>query len=402
MFRKLALLCLATILVHFWIFFEVSITTEVSPMNDVALYGSWLDQIAQSGALLGINAPWVYPFVALGPMYLAKIIGGSAGIMTGWLILMMLLNVIGLSALVNWGREGKHAFVAAGYYLAFIAALGPVAIGRIDAPATFLAMLGLVQLYQGRQRLAVIFFTFGAWIKIWPVAAVVGLLANKIHRYQVLIVAATTSAAILAGGWLLGGNSALLSFITMQGNRGIQVESPVALAWLWAAFAKVPGVGIYFDSQLVTNQIFGSFTATAATLMDYLLVSSLVLIAWLAWRANKNGMDGKTLFVLTTGSIALDLIVFNKVGSPQYELWLAVPLMAGFLFQIGKWKFIGGTGLVIALMTNLIYPVFYIDVLSLGLLGLALLTARNILLVVLLVCLLRRLGIKQLSDQRAH
>jgi hypothetical protein len=42
-------------------------------------------------------------------------------------------------------------------------------------------------------------------------------------------------------------------------------------------------------------------------------------------------------------------------------------------------------GLAIALLTNLLYPIFYMDLMVLGWLGIAILTLRNLLLVALLV-----------------
>lgn len=387
MFFKLSLLWLAVILVHIWLVFETVINPQTSPLNDVVLYGVWLKQMAHFHFLYGINTPWVYPFLALVPMYLAKLLGGSAGIMTGWIVLIGILNLVGVSAIVDWGREGKRAFTAAGFYLAFIALLGPVAIGRIDAPATFLAMLGLVQVYRDRPRLAMIFFTLGAWIKIWPVAAAMSLFVSAIRRFQVAIFAIGTSVALLAAGLLIGGNSSLLSFVTMQGNRGIQIESPVALIWLWAAFAKVPGVGIYFDTQLVTNQIYGSFVNTASTVMDFVLVGAIAITVWLSVRAHRLGAEPKHLFAVASTTAALDLIFFNKVGSPQYEIWLVVPLMAGILFGLPKWRIGAGLGLAIAFLTNLIYPVFYSNLISLGLFGISLITVRNALLLALLIWL---------------
>jgi hypothetical protein len=81
----------------------------------------------------------------------------------------------------------------------------------------------------------------------------------------------------------------------------------------------------------------------------------------------------------------LDLIVFNKVGSPQFMAWLAVPMMALIIFELPRLKIPVAGLLVIAVTTNLIYPVFYIDLMGLGDLSVGLLTIRNALLIVMLV-----------------
>ena len=397
---KLVTLWSATIAVHLWLIFEAAQNAQTAPFNDVNLYGIWSEQASAGGALMGVGNPWVYPFVAMLPMFLAKLIGGSQGILTGWLILIGLLNLIGLSAICDWGKGDKNTFRAAGFYLAFLVLLGPVSIGRIDSVATFAALLGLVQIYRGRLRLAMIFFTIGAWIKIWPVAAVISLYTSAKQRLAILLSAISTSAAVLGVGLVLGGNENLYSFVTMQGNRGLQVESVAATFWVWAAKFHLPGAGIYFDSALVTNQVSGSFTAEVSSLLTIVMLAAIAITAWLCFNAYRAGANFKHLFAVTLLTGTLDLIVFNKVGSPQFEGWLAVPLIAGILFGLPHWRLPLVIGAAIALMTNLIYPVFYMDLMVLGDLGVWLLTLRNAALIVLLVWANFRLsGLAKRADE---
>jgi hypothetical protein len=59
--------------------------------------------------------------------------------------------------------------------------------------------------------------------------------------------------------------------------------------------------------------------------------------------------------------------------------------MAGVLLGLPKWRIPLVGGSLIALLTNLIYPVFYMDLMILGDLGVWLLTLRNAALIALLV-----------------
>jgi hypothetical protein len=390
--RKVLLLWLATALVHGWLIFETWMNPQTSPFNDINLYGIWVDQMTKGHYLLGVNQPWVYPFVALVPMFLAKLIGGSAGVMSGWLILVFVLNAVGLSAIVDWGKGAKSSFYAAGFYLAYLAALGSVSIGRIDSVATYLALLGLVQLYRDRVQWAMICFTLGAWIKIWPVAAAVSAFIATKQRLKALYAAAGTVVGVLLVGLLLGGNQSIFSFVSMQGNRGIQVESPVATFWIWAALFKAPGVRIYFDQQLITVQVAGAFTSEVSTLMGLAMPVALAITVWLGWRAHRAGTDSKLIFAAMSLTAVLDLIVFNKVGSPQYDGWLAIPVMAGLLFGYPKWRTAVVGILAIGVLTNLIYPVFYSDLMSLQVFAVLLITLRNATLIAMLVWANRRLS----------
>lgn len=382
---KLAALWASTALVHLWLVVEAQLNPQTSPFNDVNLYGYWVDQVNAGQGLFGVTEPWVYPFLAFGPMALAKWLGAGNGVLTGWVVLVGILHVVALSTVVDWGRAGKPAFKAVGFYLIYLVLLGPVAIGRIDAIAAFFALLGVVQIQRNRARLAMVFFTFGAWIKIWPVAAAIALFASARSKLKIVVAAVSTSVALLVLGLLLGGNEKLLSFVTMQGDRGLQVESVLATFWVWAAKFGVPGAGIYFDNQLVTNQVSGDLTAEVAWLLGPVMIFALAITVSLGLRAYRAGAEKKHLFVATFLTATLDLIVFNKVGSPQFELWLAVPLMAGVLFGLPKWRLPVTIGLSIALLTNLLYPIFYMDLMVLGWLGIAILTLRNVLLVALLV-----------------
>ena len=382
---KLAAVWLSTAFVHLWLIFEAQFNPQTAPFNDVNLYGFWVDQVNIGQGLFGISEPWVYPFLAFAPMVVAKWLGASSGILIGWVVLVGVLHAVALSAVIDWGRAGKPAVKAVGLYLLYLVLLGPVAIGRIDAIAAFFALLGVVQIQRNRGRFAMAFFTIGAWIKIWPAAAAIALFAAAKSKAQYFIAAISTSAAVLVVGVMLGGNEKLLSFFLMQSDRGLQVESILATFWVWAAKFGAPGAGIYFDNQLVTNQVSGALTSEIAWLLGPVMIFALVITVFLALRAYRAGAETKHLFVATFLTATLDLIVFNKVGSPQFELWLAVPLMAGVLFELPKWRLPVAIGLAIALLTNLLYPIFYMDLMVLGWLGIAILTLRNALLVALLV-----------------
>ena len=382
---KLFSLWLATVAVHFWLAIEAQLNPQTAPFNDVNLYGYWVDQVTLNHGLLGVNEAWVYPFPALAPMAIADYFGATTGVLTGWIILVCLLHLVALSAVVDWGRANASAYKAAGFYLLFLVILGPVAIGRIDAVAAFFAILGVVQIRHNRPRMAMAIFTMGAWIKIWPVAAAIAVFSATKSKTRLILVAFATTASILAVGVLLGGNEKLLSFVSMQGTRGLQVESVFATFWVWAAKFGAPGAGIYFDNQLVTNQVSGAFSAEIAWLLGLVLPGALAITIFLGLRAYRAGAETKHLFVATFLTATLDLIVFNKVGSPQFELWLVVPLMAGILFGLPNWRLPVFIGSGIALLTNLLYPIFYMDLMALGWLGTAILTLRNALLIALLV-----------------
>jgi hypothetical protein len=384
---QLAGLLSMTVLVHLWLVFEASTQLAVMPLNDLYLYGSWMQEQQISGfqVVYGLTRDWVYPFVAQVPMLAAAFIGGSAGLLNGWLAMITLLNLIAVGQLVGWGKPRPGALQAAWFWLGFLGLLGPVAIGRIDSVATVLAVFGLVSLAKNQLTTAMILFTSGAWMKIWPLAlALAAFIADK--RRKLMIVAAfATTAIFLAVGALFGGGLEMFSFISKQGDRALQIEAPIANIWLWLAKFDLANASIYFDKNLLTNQVAGLGALEVSSLMTLVMVVALAITAWLGVKAYRAKAPMNHLFAAIALTATLDLIVFNKVGSPQFEGWLAVPLMAGILFQAPRWRAAVIGGLLIALLTNLVYPIFYIDLMGLGWLSLVTLTARNVALIWLLV-----------------
>jgi hypothetical protein len=87
--------------------------------------------------------------------------------------------------------------------------------------------------------------------------------------------------------------------------------------------------------------------------------------------------------------------VFNKVGSPQFISWLAVPIMLGLLYRVPNWRLPTILILAITLLTQLVYPYLYGSLLELEAVPASVLLVRNVLEIVALVLanvMLTRLG----------
>jgi hypothetical protein len=126
----------------------------------------------------------------------------------------------------------------------------------------------------------------------------------------------------------------------------------------------------------------------AAAVMTPLLGVAVVIIAALGIRATRRGVASGDLLPPLTLALVVALIVFNKVGSPQFISWLAVPLILGLVTSAtgrgGSFRTPAVLGLVIAALTQVIYPYLYLELLYVQPIMLIVLTARNLLLIVLL------------------
>ncbi len=360
------------------------------PMGDVYLvYEPWSTAALTGGAVVGIDEVWVYPQLALIPMVAAHAFAWIAGYTAGWAMLVTALDAVAFGVLV--GRARSRGRVAAGWFwLAAIVALGPVGLYRLDAVTVPLALLGLLWL-RGRPWLAGAVLATAAWVKVWPAAVIAAAALTVRRRGAVVGAALVVSGLTLATVAAAGGAEHALGFVSDQAVRGLQIEAPVSTVFLWGAATGVPGSFVYYSDQMLTFEVAGAHVgAVIAAMTPLLAVAVAALVGTTAVKAWRGAGFARTMPAATLALVAA-LIVFNKVGSPQYLCWLLAPVMLGLVLERRAWRLPAAATLVLCALTQLIYPVFYGEVLAAHPLGLVLLTIRNLLLVILLAWMTVRL-----------
>jgi hypothetical protein len=191
-------------------------------------------------------------------------------------------------------------------------------------------------------------------------------------------------------GWALavGGGLNVFSFVTEQASRTLQIEAPVSAPWLWAASAKVPNTFVYFDRVIIAWQVRGPGVGTASALSTPLLALVMAAITVLGILAVRNRVAVQDLLPSLSLAYVVAFIAFNKVGSPQYYTWLAVPVILGLATNAaGRGRSFRVPAIltaVLAALTQVIYPYLYEYLLELDVSMLLVITARSLLLFVLL------------------
>jgi len=371
-------------------------------LGDVrTVYRSWMDDFVSGGDRVGIDVAWVYPLLAAVPMLIARL-GGSTDYATVWLLVVIALDAIAFAVLLRRAtRTTRATTTAAWWWLLFVIALGPIAFGRIDAVTVALALIGLL-LVAERPVAASVVLTIAAWVKVWPAALVAAAVLASRRGISIVVAAAATTVVVVAVSLALGSGSTVLGFVGQQAGRGLQIESPAATPWLWRAAAGVAGTGVYYDQQILTFQVQGDgvgLAARAATLVMALVVGAVVL---LGLRARLAGVAAPHLLGPLALALTTALIVTNKVGSPQFVSWLAVPVVVGLVTSRAggpSFRLAAGLAVGIAALTQLIYPWFYDDLLRVEPWMLVVITLRNLgeiaLLVVACVMLWRLGGVRR-------
>ncbi len=377
-FNNVFVLLGAGLLAHLWLI-QIGLHGIGTPMGDVPYaYEPWLNQMINSNKLLGINLDWVYPFPALAPIWLAALINPME-FQTGWMTLITIVDLLALYLI------SRIRFDAAWYWLCFLVLLGPISISRIDSFSVAIALFGVYELVRRKLNGSTAWFTLGASMKIWPVALLLPAIAASKYRLRVLLATAASGAILLSVGLLLGGNQSMFSFLSYQSERGIQIEAPIASWWIWSGELGLANAGIYYDKLMMTFQVAGDGIPLISSLIGYAMFVALGITAWLAWRAAQAGAKFQALLPVAALTAVLDLIVFNKVGSPQFATWLAVPIVLGMLYRAKNWRLPTFSVIALGLLTYLIYPVIYDHILNAESWALGVLLLRNLGYIALLV-----------------
>ncbi len=353
--------------------------------GDLPLYRLWAMQ-ALHGRWPVIDDPWVYPAGALLPI-VAPIVAGAFHYQLVWLVMVAAANLCAVVALTG-GFQRTAGYPAAWYWLLIQILLAPVSMLRLEAFSAPLAIAALVVVLR-RPAVAGALIAAGAWIKVWPVALAAAAVTVSSRRRGIVAGGLGLSALIAGVVVAFGGASNLFSFITIQGDRSVQLEAPVATPWVWATVLGIPGSEIRNNIELATREVTGPGERLAGELVGIAMPIAFALILLLLWRARRAAAAADRLTphveqrLIVRGSFALAaaLIVFNKVGSPQYMLWLAPIVAVGLLVEPDAWRRMAWWMAGISVATTIVFPVLYMPLVDADPLAASVLLARNLMLV---------------------
>ena len=378
--RKSLWICF--ILIHLVFFAALSsLIFSGGVLSDINLYRRWAFEGIDNGFWQGISADWVYPIGALLPMVVSGVLGWSA-YQVIWFGIFTSLNAAAVAVISKPGTPSRY--LASYWWLVVTGLLGPVAVGRVDGLTAPLVIMGLLLLAK-RPVAASALLAVATWMKVWPAAVILAALVASKRRLSLILTGAAVSV-LMAGVVIAGGGARhLLSFVGAQGARGMQMEAPFTTPGLWQAIlGGDSGAYIFEDKIINTREVRGALGEPVAALMTPLLAVAAVAVVLLLIWAMRRGADAGQLLI--SGSLALvaAFIVFNKVGSPQFMLWLGAVTAVGIAWEGRAWLVPAVLMPAIAGLTTLVYPIFYTALYNDLNIGVALLlTLRNVLLLVL-------------------
>jgi len=342
----------------------------------VQTYANWLVLFAH-GRFPQADARWQYPPGAAAILSLPRLLPGSY--LDSFLLIELLCDLLITVLLVHMAIR-RGSWLGCWCWLAGIALLGPVVLGRFDMFATLLAVAALY--LAGSPRSLGALAGLGAVVKVWPALVLFGVPPRSGRK---AVIAAIASAGAVIAGYLAF-TSGSLSFLANQDSRGIEVESIAAqpftllrtlgiwhghVVWRYGAYQLVgPGVGAMADLTLA-----GMLLALAA----------LVWWRWrMCWRPEVVGDAALTATLL--------MVTTSRVISVQYMIWLIGMAGCALAFPRSSQRQVGLGLLAVAGLTQVEYPYLFHDFRAYGAAaGTAVVAARDTLLLALAVLAFVRL-----------
>jgi hypothetical protein len=362
--------------------------------SDINLYTMLAERMA-AGQKPYIDFPLEYPPLAL-PFIVVPgwLSGGGESYANFFRLQMMLFDIGSLILLVASvrrlfpGDNGK-ILMATVIYLVLTAISFQVLYDRFDMVIAFLVMLAIYLALISRWAWAYIAILAGVFAKLTP-AILLPLAAIWQYRSEhktsplvrdlgiaVIIGAVSLIVSVLIFGEWWG------YMLEYHGGRGIQIESIYSSLILILNFAGIEAaINHQFGAFQVTNVFSNVLAGIAMPLMAAGVLGAYVIFFFKAKVSDPAG--GRKLFVECALVTLLGFVIFNKVLSPQFLIWL-FPLAAVMAtFTRDKITFIALWSLA-AVMTTLIFPYLYRQLVLMQALPVTILALRNACLIALTV-----------------
>lgn len=268
------------------------------------------------------------------PVYLRKA-SGYHGSYFDWLRVEILVLQLGCLwtmavALVRLGASQRRAWWALAAGGAASGILGPIAFFHYDWWPALLAVAALAALLAGRGVLACALAVLGATAKVFPVVLLPFALVELWRRGRARAVALGVGAAALVllavvGPFAVLAPHGLTWAVHREAARPLEVESTASSLFLVAH--ELAGYDLHKAWAAGSMSLHGGGPHVAAQLAKPLTALALLAVYLLWWRSRR----GKEELVLAFATAVTAYVVFSKVFSPQYLVWLVpvVPLVGG-------------------------------------------------------------------------
>jgi hypothetical protein len=288
--------------------------------------------------------------------------GSRRGYLIAFIVLMLALDAVFTYAL--WRSTGRRHDTSIDFWLIFVLLIGPLSYLRFDMLPAVLAG-GALLAARHKPWVTGALTGLGAAVKLWPALLIGAFLSYRTDRRPVGLAFVIVGFGLALISLIFGGWARLISPLTWQSDRGLQIESIWATP-LMLARAASPDQWLVDISQYQAYEIFGPGVDVWIVISNLATLLGLTMIILLTIRAFRhNGSTPVAIGFVVVATVAI-MTITNKTLSPQYLLWLGGPMAALMVLRpnasVDEQPAINrmaGQLLILALLTQLVYPLFY-------------------------------------------
>ncbi|WP_371872619.1 glycosyltransferase 87 family protein [Streptomyces pacificus] len=373
--RAVAAFALTRTLLLLWVLKVLPVRGPDVTSDVAVIYQGWYG-VLSTGTYPLDDVTWQYPPAAA----LAILSPGLVpflGYVHAFFALVLVCDAVVLGLLLYAGRRPGKSVRGAWFWVAGLPLLGPTAYARYDLMVTAVAVAALLAAAR-RPGVAGALAGFGAMLKVWPVLLLAGL-----RERRAWIAAAATGAALLLA--LTASMPGALAFLGFQRDRGTEVESLGALVFHVARHFG-------WEGQVLLNYGSVEFLGPYVPLVSGAALGlTAAAFGWLAaWRLRAAEFSAATPADAAFTAVLL-FTTTSRVISPQYLVWLLG--LAAVCLVFHRSRMAAPSLLVLAAtgLTFLEFPVWFDKVVASDPQAIAVLAARNGLLVAAALLACRRL-----------
>ncbi len=288
--------------------------------------------------------------------------GSRVGYLIAFIVLMLALDAVFTYAL--WRSTGRRHDTSIDFWLIFVLLIGPLSYLRFDMLPAVLAG-GALLAARHKPWITGALTGLGAAVKLWPALLIGAFISYRSDRRPAGLAFVIVGFGLALISLIFGGWARLISPLTWQSDRGLQIESIWATP-LMLARAASPDQWLVDISQYQAYEIFGPGVDVWIVISNLATLLGLTMIILLTIRAFRhNGSTPVAIGFVVVATVAI-MTITNKTLSPQYLLWLGGPMAALMVLRpnasVDEQPAINrmaGQLLILALLTQLVYPLFY-------------------------------------------